>query len=175
LSARRWAWAAVTLVALALLDCGPPDVADTGHPHQAVALDDQEDEVCGMLVREQSAPRGQVIHRDGSHFFFCSLADMLVHLGAPSPHGRAEAVFVEVLDPLEDPMLSHTSVHPWVPAEDAVYVVGIERQGIMGEPVLTYVDRSDAERAIQGHRGARMLDMAGLWDWWEALEAGHQD
>jgi hypothetical protein len=41
--------------------------------------------------------------------------------------------------------------------------------------VLTYVDRSDAERAIQGHRSARMLDMAGLRDWWEALEAGHQD
>jgi len=169
--ALRCGWNSVTLVALALIGCGLPDDGDTGKPHQAAALAQQEDEVCGMLVREQPAPRGQVVHRDGSRLFFCSLGDMLVHLGAPSPHGRAEAVFVEVMEPGEDPMQSLSGVHPWLPAEDAVYVVGIERQGIMGEPVLAYADRSEAERAIQRHPGARMLDMAGLRDWWKALEA----
>ena len=163
-------WATVTLVALVLLGCSPPNEGDIGPPHKAVALDDQEDEVCGMLVREQSAPRSQVVHRGGSRFFFCSLADMLVHLSAPSPHGRTEAIFVEVVEPEEDPMQSHTGVHPWVLAESAVYVVGIERRGIMGEPVLAYADRSEALRAIQGHRGARMLDMAGLRDWWNSME-----
>jgi nitrous oxide reductase accessory protein NosL len=123
-----------------------------------------------MLVREQSAPRGQVVHRDGSRFFFCSLGDMLVHLSAPSPHGRTQAIFVEVMEPGEDPMQSHTGVHRWVPAQDAVFVVGIGRKGIMGEPVLSYADRSEAERAMQGHSGARMLDMAGLRDWWKALQ-----
>ncbi|MBW2268988.1 MAG: nitrous oxide reductase accessory protein NosL [Deltaproteobacteria bacterium] len=160
----------VALALLALLGCGPADDADTVPPHQAVALADQEDEVCGMLVRAQSAPRSQVVHRDGSRFFFCSFGDMLVHLGAPSPHGRAETVFVEVMEAGEDPMQSHTGEHPWVPAEDAVYVVGIERPGIMGEPVLAYAERSEAESVMQGHSSARMLDMAGLRDWWKARQ-----
>ena len=162
--------AAGAFVALCLLGCGPIDDPDSERAHEPLALTDQEDEVCGMLVREQSAPRSQVVHRDGSRFFFCSLADMLVHLSAPSPHGRTEAVFVEVMKPEEDPLQPHTGVHPWLPVENAVYVIGIERRGIMGEPVLVYADRSEALRAMEGHSGARMLDMAGLRDWWKTLQ-----
>lgn len=167
----RLAWASLPLMALTLLGCGPSGDEVAEAHHQPVALADQEDEVCGMLVREQSAPRAQVVHRDGSRFFFCSLGDMLVHLGAPSPHGRSQAVFVEVMDPDQDPMASHLGAHPWQPAESAVYVVGIERQGIMGEPVLAYADRAAAERASRGHAGARVLDLPGLREWWKALEA----
>jgi nitrous oxide reductase accessory protein NosL len=167
----RCASVAWTLVLLALAGCGPSDDGDARHLHQAAALADQEDEVCGMLVRAQSAPRGQVVHRDGSRFFFCSLGDLLVHLGAPSPHGRTVAVFVEVMNPDENPMASHLDQHPWVLAEDAFYVIGIERQGIMGEPVLAYAERGAAESAAQGHTDARVLDLGGLRDWWKELEA----
>ena len=169
--ARHRRWRSVALGAVVLLGCSPSDSDDTGNAQQAIALADQEDEVCGMLVREQSAPRGQVVHRDGSHFFFCSLGDLLVHLGAPSPHGRAVATFVEVMAPGEDPMQAHTDEHPWAPAEDAIYVVGVERPGIMGEPALAYADRRDAELVIRGHPGARIVDLAGLREWWKELEA----
>jgi copper chaperone NosL len=124
-----------------------------------------------MLVREQSAPRAQVVRSDGSRFFFCSIGDLLVHLAAPSSHGRTSAVFVEVMAPHEDPSQPHVGTHPWVPAEDAVYVVGIERPGIMGQPVLTYADRSDAERVAARHAGAGVLDLTGLRAWWKAREA----
>lgn len=170
---RRCGSTAAALGGLALLCCSPRGAGNIEGSHEAVALDDQEDAVCGMLVREQSAPRAQIVHRDGSRLFFCSLGDMLVYLSAPSPHGRAEAIFVEVLEPAEDPLQSHAGVHPWLAAEDAAYVVGIERPGIMGEPVLAYADRSQAERAMRGHDGARMLDIAELRDWWQALEASN--
>lgn len=169
-SARACGSLPMALFAVALLGCDPPEAAHDAS-HQAVALADQQDEVCGMLVREQSAPRSQVVHRDGSRVFFCSLGDLLVHLDAPSPRGRAEAVFVEVMEAGEDPLQSHTGVHAWVSAEDAVYVVGIERRGIMGEPVLAYADEPEAKRAMRGHAGARMLDMPALRDWWKALQA----
>ncbi len=162
---------AVVLVALSLLSCGPADDNAAERSHGPIALSDQQDEVCGMLVREQSAPRSQVIHSDGSRFFFCSIGDMLVYLGAPSPHGRPNAIFVEVMEPQEDPSQPHTGMHPWLPAEDAVYVVGIERPSIMGEPVLTYAARSDAEHVIARHAGAQVLDVAGLREWWDAREA----
>jgi nitrous oxide reductase accessory protein NosL len=159
------------LVALSLLACGPADDTAAERAHEPVALQDQEDAVCGMLVREQSAPRGQITHSDGSRFFFCSIGDMLVYLSAPSPRGRANAVFVEVMDPEEDPVQPHTGSHPWLAAKDAVYVVGVERPGIMGEPVLTYAARSDAEHVVARHAGAQMLDLAGLQRWWDAREA----
>lgn len=172
MSMSSWRWVALVPVALSLLGCGPSDDDTAVKIHQAVALTDQEDEVCGMLVREMSAPRGQVVHRDGSRFFFCSLGDMLVHLAAPSPHGRVEAIFVEAMKPDEDPMQSHTGVHPWIAAEQAVFVVGIERSGIMGAPVLTYADQGDAERAMRGHGLSQRLDMAGLREWWKKNHSG---
>jgi nitrous oxide reductase accessory protein NosL len=159
------------LLLLTALACGSSNPADTTSTHQAVPIVDQEDEVCGMLVREQSAPRSQVVHRNGSRFFFCSLGDMLVHLAAPSPHGRAEAVFVEVMTAGEDPMQPHTGDHPWTLAENAIYLVGIERMGMMGEPVLAYADEGEAERAMRGHAGAKRLDLAGLHAWWKDLVA----
>jgi nitrous oxide reductase accessory protein NosL len=122
-----------------------------------------------MLVHEMSAPRAQVVHRDGSRFFFCSLGDMLVHLSAPSPHGRVEATFVEVMRPDEDPMQSHAGVHPWVPVNEAVFVIGLDRPGIMGAPVLAYANRTEAERVMAENSGTQQLDLADLREWWKAL------
>jgi nitrous oxide reductase accessory protein NosL len=165
----------VLLVVFALtltLGC-PADDGGGAAAQEPVALTDQEDVVCGMLVRAQSAPRSQVVHRDGTRVFVCSLGDLLVHLSAPSPHGAPQAVFVEVMDPSEDPMKAHLEEHPWIPAEQAFYVVGIERRGIMGAPVLTYATRAEAEAAMQGHARAELLDFAGLKTWWQAEQAAH--
>jgi nitrous oxide reductase accessory protein NosL len=165
-----WRRLVLALIVIILLSCGSLDDGSTVKTHQSVALGSQEDAVCGMLVREMSAPRGQVVHRDGSRSFFCSLGDMLIHLNAPSPHGRVEAIFVEVMNPDEDPMQSHTDDHPWVPADEVVFVVGIDRPGIMGAPVLAYASQSDAEHASRGHSGTQKLDMAQLREWWTALD-----
>jgi len=163
--------AAAALLVLGLLGCGRGGDDDGEPAPQPVAIADQEGAVCGMLVRDQPAPRAQVVHRDGTRVFFCSLGDMLVDLSAPSPHGRAQSLFVEVMGPDEDPTQPHTGAHRWVPAADAVFVVGIAREGIMGEPVLAYADRADADAVIQGHPGARSLDFAALRRWWNAREA----
>jgi copper chaperone NosL len=163
--------AAVVFVALSLLACTPADEGADGSTHEPIALSDQQGEVCGMFVREQSAPRSQILHSDGSRFFFCSIGDMLVHLGAPSPHGRAKAIFVEVLQPEQDPSQPHFGPHPWVPAADAFYVVGIDRPGIMGAPVLTYAARSEAEHVAAQHAGTQIFDAAELREWWAMREA----
>jgi nitrous oxide reductase accessory protein NosL len=167
----RWR-AARALIAAGLLAiaCGPRD--DGGAVADApVAIEDQEDAVCGMLVRDQSAPRAQLVHRDGERAFFCSIGDLLVHLAAPSPHGPARAVFVEAMRADEDPGASHTGPHPWLPAEAAAYVVGVERSGIMGAPVLVYADDAVARRVAAGRPDARVLDFDGLQRWWRERQA----
>ncbi len=169
------AMTAAVAAALAVA-CTAEDASEPAAPLTTVAIDDQAGAVCGMIVRDQSAPRAQVVHRDGERAFLCSIGDLLVHVLAPSPHGKAEAIWVEVLTPEQDPAESHTGPHEWVRAEDAVYVVGIERRGIMGPPVLVYRTREDAERVTAGTAG-RVLDFEGLKGWWQERGSetpGHQ-
>ena len=156
-------------VALSLSACGaePPDGGV--HALQPLAIDDHEGAVCGMVVREQSAPRAQVVHRDGHRAFLCSIGDLLAYLRVPSPHGTPEAVLVEVMDPSEDPLEIHLAPHPWLAAADAVFVVGIARRSIMGEPVLVYRTLDDAAQVIVG-RNARVLRFTELERWWLDLE-----
>ena len=149
-----------------LIACGVPDRQQAELAPEPEALADQEGAVCGMLVRDQSAPRAQVVHRDGTRFFLCSLGDLMVYLSNPSPHGRAIEVFVEVMKAEEDPALSHTEPHPWVAADGAFHVVGVERTRIMGRPVLSYEDRTTAEAVASRHPGARVVDFPGLEAWW---------
>lgn len=151
-----------------ILGCG----SDT-KPGEAAAivpepLSDHACAVCGMLVRDQPAPRGQVVHRDGERAFTCSVADLLAYLQAPSPHGAASAVFVEVLPPDANPIELHTDAHEWTQATSAAYVVGIERAGIMGEPVLAYREAESAGRAAVGP-DTTTLDFTGLQSWWRDL------
>jgi nitrous oxide reductase accessory protein NosL len=151
---------------LLALACGSPEERKTALTLEPIPLGNQEDALCGMLVREQSAPRGQLIHRDGTHQFFCSVADLLAYLDAPSPHGRVDRIFFESLDPSEDPAISHLEEHAWIGSGNAFFVVGVERKGIMGPPVLVYEDRAAAESVLMRYREARMLDFEALRGWW---------
>jgi nitrous oxide reductase accessory protein NosL len=146
--------------------CGSEKAPSSPVAHGPAAIDDQEDPVCGMLVRNQSAPRGQVRHRDGTSLAFCSLGDMLIHLDAPSRHGETAYIYVEVLRADEDPMKSHPGEHPWAPAAEAFYVIGVKRQSIMGPPILSYADAETAAEVASSHPGAQSFDFAGLQRWW---------
>ncbi len=108
---------------------------------------------CGMVVREQSGPRGQVVHRDGTREFFCSVSDMLTYMEAPSRHGRVVSAYVEAMDPAADPKASDMHEHPWIKAEDAGYVLGVDKPRVMGTPVLAYATRAQAQAAAKRHKG----------------------
>ncbi len=108
---------------------------------------------CKMVVHEQPAPRGQVVHRDGTREHLCSIGDMVQYLQAPSPHGSATSIFVEALEGDFDPAKSDTKPRPWIPAESASYVIGVKRERIMGPAVLSYKERAQAEAAAKKHGG----------------------
>ena len=150
--------------------CSPEDPSERVGALEPVEITDQEGAVCGMLVRDQAAPRAQVIHRDGERSFVCSIGDLLVYLEAPLPHGAPSKVLVELMDPDEDPGETHSGSHAWIPAEDAVYVVGIERRGIMGPPVLTYRSHEAAQQVTEG-TNARILEFEELERWWRRRES----
>jgi len=167
-SARRLAVRALVL-ALLVAACGNQDERVRPAERAPQAIGDHECAVCGMLVRDQPAPRGQVVHRDGSPAFACSLGDLLVYLSAPSPHGHAETVWVEVIAPEVGAGERSLHDHPWRLAEDAWFVVGIERPGIMGAPVLAFAERTEADSAARADSDARVVDWQGLEAWWDEL------
>jgi nitrous oxide reductase accessory protein NosL len=114
---------------------------------------------CGMIVVDQSAPRAQLVHRDGTRQRFCSIGDLLAYLDAPSPHGAVVAIYVELQDPAADPREFSVAPRPWSAAERAFYVVGIDKPRVMGEPVMVYASEAEA-RAVAERYGGRAID----WD-----------
>lgn len=125
------------------------------------ALEGQECAVCGMTVRDQPSPRGQVLHKDGTHLHFCSLGDLRAHLEAPSPHGRVLGTWVEALPADYDPGAHDTALQPVIPAERASYVVGFERPRVMGRPTLAFEDPTAAAAAAQ-RVGGHVVDWSRM-------------
>jgi copper chaperone NosL len=121
---------------------------------------------CGMIVREEPSPRGQVIHRDGKRVFFCSLSDMLTYLETPSPHGKARMIFVEGMNPKTDPLVFSPKTEPWLAASKATYVLGVKKTRVMGVPILSYEKKADAEIWAKQYKGQVVT--------WEALRPAWQ-
>jgi len=142
--------------------CGKQSDVDEKGPAMALDLADQSCDSCGMIVREQSAPRGQLVHRDGTRGFFCSIADLLVYLEAPSPHGKVVATFVESLDAAADPLEFATAARPWVRAESASYVLGVDKERVMGTPVLVYETEEAARGVAAGHNASFVVSWREL-------------
>ncbi len=145
--------------ATVLLACGGDEGPGAGATAAPEPIADHDCGACGMIVREQPSPRAQVVHRDGTHVWFCSIADVVAYLGSPSGHGRIEQIWVETLAPDTDPAANDVAERPWTHAGDAAFVLGVERERVMGTAVLAFATRADAEAAA-GRLGAR----AASWD-----------
>jgi|GEM_PF-1003175 len=106
--------------------------------------------VCGMTVRDQPSPRGQVLHRNGEHKHFCALGDLRAYLQTPTPLGTPTAVWVEDLGPDFELLAFDVAPRPYIAADDATYVVGSARPRIMGLPILSFSDPDVANRHASG-------------------------
>lgn len=157
-----WAWlGAALLLASACTRTDPPSAP--GGPAQPTEIGLSECGACGMVVSEQPAPRGQVMHRDGVRVFFCSVGDLAQYLRTPSPHGKAQAVWIERMAPDAPPLTIDTHPRPWARPAELSFVLGLPRPGVMGPAVMSYAEEADAIR-VAGNHQARVLG-------WDALQA----
>ena len=142
------------MITLAMLGCTKDSaVGPSNREVQAEPMGPHECGACGMVVREQPAPRGQVVHRDGTRQYFCSIGDLIQYISSPSPHGAAEHIFVETLAREAHPEVHDTRPHPWRDAQEAQYVLGVQRSGIMGPPVMVFATRDQAARTSAKFHG----------------------
>lgn len=157
------------LAVLSLAGCAGAAESSAGALASPQAIADHECASCGMIVREQPAPRAQVVHRDGTHEWFCSIADLVAYRGSPSRHGRIEHTWVEILPPDVDPAVHDMGEARWVEVERAAFVLGVERNMIMGAPVLSFATEADARAAAE-----RLGGRTTRWDETERELGGAQ-
>ncbi len=156
---RTITWASLFMGMLAA-GCGD-DAATEATATGAVSFEHHECAACGMIVREQPAPRGQLIHRDGTRAHFCAISDLAVYVGAPSPHGAPTSIYVEVMAPDVTPDDLSTDELSWSPVGDVSFVIGDFERPVMGQPVLTFANEEE------GSAAAARLDGRAIG--WEGL------
>ncbi len=120
-----------------------------------------ECEACAMYVLEQPGPRGQLVYRDGSRRYFCSIGDLLAILTLPSPLGEPRQIWIEAMP--ADMVLADNNTEPqlWIKVNQAHFVVGIERRGVMGMPAVSLASSEDAKIFI-GRNGGELSDWDGI-------------
>lgn len=138
--------------------CGNADVRAQAQDQAPEPIADAECGSCGMIVREQLSPRAQVVHHDGTHVWFCSIADLVAYLGTPTPHGRVEQIWVETLPADFSLDASDVSDRPWASAASATYVLGVTRM-VMGTPVLAFATEAEARTVAE-----RVHGRVASWD-----------
>ncbi|NOY92491.1 MAG: hypothetical protein GXP55_14960 [Deltaproteobacteria bacterium] len=141
--------------------CGSKQADQAPVNTESVPIAEHECSTCGMILREQPAPRAELVHRDGERAFFCSIADLVTYLEAPSPHGHPVAIYVEVMADDATPDDLSTDAKPMRPADQVSFVYGELHRPVMGEPVLTFATGAAAQRAAE-RLHAQVTDFEGV-------------
>lgn len=124
----------------------------THRSHTATVAENATTETCaacGMVVREQPAPRGQVVYRNGTRSFLCSIDDLVHFLAVPSPNGKPLTIYAEVMPDGYESDKRSTAWQSWDDANELFFVTDIERAAVMGKPALTFHTRGAAEKSAE--------------------------
>ncbi len=140
---------------LTALACGGGDKPATTVAATPAEIGLEDCDVCGMVAAEQPAPRGQILYHDGTRVFLCSIGDLRAALAAPSPHGKVEHTWVEVLPPDTPVDAIGTAPRPWADPADLFFVAGFDRPLVMGRPALSYATAAAADAAAAATGGFR--------------------
>ena len=111
---------------------------------------------CQMNIADHGGPKGQ-IHLEGmpAPIFFAQVRDMVAYLKSPERDAEISAIYVSdmsVAQSWEQPGISN-----WIPANDAVFVVGAPVAGGMGAPeIVPFANSEGADKFVAQYGGQSM-------------------
>lgn len=131
---------------LSLVACGQPEEVN----YQAQAIHDEDEcEVCGMLIKRFPGPKGQAIF-DHKHVKFCSTRDMVAFVSDEENSHRVSDVFVHDME--KTPWKAPTQ-DSYTDGRNAWYVTGSDQKGAMGPTFASFADKEAAQNFAQEHGG----------------------
>jgi len=139
----RLRWSALTALVLA---------ACTHTAASLPAIDPSDQAACaldGMLLRDFPGPKAQIRFADGKTDYFCDVMELLSEMLAPEQHRATSSFYVQDMGQAD---WQKPQGH-WIPARDALYVVGSNAQGSMGQTIASFARQADAEAFVQQQAG----------------------
>jgi copper chaperone NosL len=105
--------------------------------------------VCGMIIVDFPGAKAQMRYKKGKGDAFCSTLDMFHFYLQPDRPANIAAIYVNDMGKADHD-------HPkgnWIDAKSALYVVGGDVMGPMGEALVPFSDPKDADAYIKKHGG----------------------
>lgn len=139
------------LLILMLAACKPEAEATLPAPVEMTAA--AVGHFCQMNVLEHPGPKAQVFLKDVFQpLFFSQVRDAIAYQRLPEQDHEIVAIYVS--DMSRAPSWENPGPLNWMPAADAVYVIGSARTGGMGAPeTVPFSARADAEAFVARHGG----------------------
>ncbi|MBW7851356.1 MAG: nitrous oxide reductase accessory protein NosL [Rhodospirillales bacterium] len=150
---------ALALACLTLLaGCGEDQQAAAPPPPAALTRE-AVGHYCGMVVVDHPGPKAQIFVADTPEpYWFTSVRDAIAFTLLPEEPRNITAFYVTDMGKSAD----WDNPQTWMPARDAVFVIGSARRGGMGQmEVVPFSERAAAERFIE-RNGGRVVTQAEI-------------
>lgn len=105
--------------------------------------------VCGMIIVDFPGAKAQIHYRKGKYSTFCSTLDMFLFYLQPDRPADIVALYVNDMGKADG---TRPKGH-WIDALKAFYVQGGDIMGPMGEALVPFEERKDAEAYREKHGG----------------------
>ena len=108
--------------------------------------------VCGMFVAPYPNWVGGIVYKDGGRFYFDGPKDLFTFYFAPEKYGSAR----KRADIADIYVTEYYSVAT-IDGRKAFYVIGSDVRGPMGNELVPFAMKTDADGFLKDHRGQKVL------------------
>ena len=106
--------------------------------------------LCGMIPVNFPGAKAQIHYESGRMEQFCCTLDLFTYYLSPGGPTRITAIYVNDMGKAD----YERPVGHWIDAREAFFVFGGDVMGIMGEALVPFASREDADAYMQEHGGS---------------------
>ncbi len=134
------------VIAFLLTGCSKEDSAETS---PLTLTKDHACKICGMILVEYPGPKAQIHYKKGASETFCCTPHMFMGYLNPERPRNISAMYVHDMGEAD---WDHPK-NEWIDAKTAYYVLGGDKKGPMGEPLVPFSALEGAESYVKEHGG----------------------
>ncbi len=134
------------VIAILLTGCSKEESGETS---PVTLTKDHACKICGMILVEYPGPKAQIHYKKGASETFCGTPHMFMATLHPERPRNISAMYVHDMGKAD---WDHPK-NEWIDAKTAYYVLGGDKKGPMGEPLVPFSELKGAESYVNEHGG----------------------